>query len=73
MEKNESAGNPNGFSQINQLAQNEPIGKSKSTAEKIGDQLSIGHATVKRAAEFTLAVDTIVRVTGIRVNDILSG
>lgn len=59
MEKRESAGNPNGFSYINQLVQNAPIGekeKSKSTAEKIGEQLSINQATVKRAAEFTQQV-----------------
>ena len=41
------------------------------TAEKIGDQLSINQATVRRAAEFTEAVDTIVRVTGVKINDIL--
>ena len=41
------------------------------TDQKIGDQLGIGRNTVNRAAEFTLAVDKIVTVTGIKVNDLL--
>ena len=43
------------------------------TDQKIGDQLGIGRNTVNRAAGFTEAVDTIVKVTGIKVNDIISG
>lgn len=46
---------------------------SKKTYDIIADQLGIGSRTVVRASEFTLAVDRIVEVTGIRVNDILNG
>ena len=38
--------------------------ESKDTRFKLAEQLSIGAATVERAALFTQAVDTIVRVTG---------
>jgi len=69
MEKMEE-GNPNGFGAINQRAQNAPVGR---TREKIAAQLGINHSTVLRAAEFALAVDKIVSVTGIKVNDILVG
>lgn len=62
-------GNPNGFAKVNQLGQNDPVRSSV----KIADQLSIGEKTVRRAAEFTLALDTVVLNTGIKVNDILDG
>lgn len=58
MEKKESAGRPEG---TNKLGQNDPIRASAA----IADQLSIGEKTVRRAAEFTLAVDKIISVTGI--------
>jgi len=42
------------------------LGKTgkNETAVKIGDQVSMSYRTVERSAEFTSAVDTIVRVTG---------
>ena len=43
------------------------------TAENIANQLSISEKTVRNAAESTLAVDKIVSVTGIKVNDLLDG
>ncbi len=67
VEKN-NAGNPNGFSQINQSGKNYHIGK---TAEIIANQLSLTEKTVRNAAEFTSAVDKIVSVTGCKVNDLL--
>ena len=51
--------------------QNADLIGEKSTSRKIAAQLSINHSTVERAAEFTLAVDKIVTVTGIKVNDLL--
>lgn len=45
-----------------------PVGK---TSIRIATQLGIGKNTVERAAEFTLAVDTIVRVTECKINDLL--
>jgi len=66
-----SVGNPNGFSQISQLPQNGAIGEKGRTSKIIGDQLGIGKNTVERAADFTQAVDTVVRVTGCKVNDLL--
>lgn len=43
------------------------------TSKIIANQLNIGFRTVENAANFTLAVDRIVEVTGIKVNDILNG
>lgn len=68
-----AVGNPNGFAHINQLGQNDPVGEKDRSSKVIADQLSIGEKTVRRAAEFTLAVDKIVSVTGIKVNDLLDG
>ncbi|MCK9575491.1 MAG: hypothetical protein M0R51_05990 [Clostridia bacterium] len=45
--------------------------ESKDTRFKLAEQLSIGAATVERAANFTTAVDRIVIVTGCKVNDLL--
>lgn len=39
----------------------------------IAKQIGVTHNTVINASKFTEAVDRIVRVTGVRVNDILSG
>jgi hypothetical protein len=62
-------GNWGGFERINSPSrQNDDLGK---TNKRIADQLNIGTRTVERAAEFTLAVDKIVSVTGIKVNDLL--
>lgn len=68
MEKRETAGNPSGFGAINQSYHSDKIGE---THKRIAAQLSIGSATVIRASEFTLAVDKIVTVTGVKINDSL--
>jgi transcription initiation factor TFIIIB Brf1 subunit/transcription initiation factor TFIIB len=58
-----------GFERVNSPSrQNDDLGK---TNKRIADQLNIGTRTVERAAEFTLAVDKIVSVTGIKINDLL--
>ncbi len=51
--------------------QNDALGKKDRTSKIIGDKVGLGSATVERAAEFTSAVDRIVQVTGIKVNDLL--
>lgn len=74
IEKNENGVYDHTKSTINKLVQNAQASekeKSKSTAEKIGDQLSVNYATVRRAADFTLAVDKIIQITEIKVNDLL--
>lgn len=53
--------------------QNGDLIQKEKTAKIIGDQLGVGKNTVERAAEFTRAVDKIVQLTGIVVNDILNG
>ena len=54
--------NENGvYNHSEKLPQN---GAASRTSKVIGDQLGIGKNTVERAADFTQAVDKIVRVTG---------
>jgi hypothetical protein len=51
--------------------QNDALAQDGKTSKKIADQLSLGFRTIERAAEFTSAVDRIVQITGIKVNDLL--
>lgn len=53
VEKKEE-GNPNGFDKINQLDQNDQVGESKSTREKIASQLKIGTGTISSAKDLDL-------------------
>lgn len=55
------------------VRQNDALIQKDRSSKIIGDQLNIGSRTVERAAEFTQAVDKIVQLTGIVVNDILNG
>lgn len=54
--------------------QSDGMGKSdkNETAVIIGKQVGLGQATVERAAKFTEAVDRIIHITGIKVNDLLA-
>lgn len=74
VEKNENGVYDHTKSTINKLPQNgEATTKVVGTSRVIASQLGIGKNTVERAAEFTEAVDTVVRVTRVKVNDLLSG
>ena len=70
IEKNENGVYDHNRSTTNKLGQND---QARSSATIIADQLSVGERTVRRAAEFTSAVDRIVQITGIVVNDLLTG
>jgi hypothetical protein len=63
IEKNENGGDRKS------VGKNYPL---KRSSELIADQVNLTEK-VRNAAEFTLAVDRIVQITGIVVNDILTG
>ncbi|MDW5552296.1 hypothetical protein [Methanosarcina sp.] len=69
VEKKEEGGDKQSKEYRKSLGQNDPV---RSSA-KIAELLSVGEKTVRRAAEYTQAVDTIVANTGIKASDILSG
>ena len=63
IERNETVGRPEGTTKIN-VPKMGTLNSENRTDYVIGKQLGVGHNTVIRAADFTQAVDTIVRVTG---------
>lgn len=71
IEKNALGDNQFTNNSLNRVGQNVP--PSERSSEKIAEQASVNEKTVRRAAEFTLAVDKIVQITGIAVNDIPNG
>jgi hypothetical protein len=59
VEKNANGGDRKSVGHFDQL---------KSTSHMLADQLSTGEKTVRRAAEFTQALDTVVANTGLLCN-----
>jgi hypothetical protein len=68
IEQHKTIGRPIGSNFVKKLGQNDQI-----TSQKIAQASNLGEKTVRRAAEFSAALDSIIKVTGIKRQAILLG